>query len=261
VSSVQLYHGDCAQVMHRIPDVSVPLVVTSPPYDKLRKYDTFDFEAVAAQLVRVLAQGGVIVWVVADQTINGSETGTSFRQVLHLMSLGLNLHDTMIFAKKNPPPLNHNRYEQAFEYMFVLSKGKPRAVHKLVEPCLGAGKVLVHATRRHNLNDLTPQHGNGKPNKETKPRTNIWHYAIGVERVGHHPAPFPLQLAIDHILSWSNEGDTVLDPFFGSATTGVACVKTDRNFIGIEKDATYFCGGKQRIEAAQLAARQLEFTA
>jgi DNA modification methylase len=116
--------GDCLEVMKKIPDGSVDLVLTSPPYDNLRTYNgyNFDFEGIAKELHRVTKDGGVIVWVVGDATIKGSETGTSFKQALYFKEIGFNLHDTMIYHKNNYPPLTHNRYEQCFEYMFVFSK-------------------------------------------------------------------------------------------------------------------------------------------
>lgn len=258
MSTIDLRLGDCLEVMRDLPDGSVDLVVTSPPYDNLRKYGTFDFEQTAQQLVRVIKKGGVIVWVVADQTVNGSETGTSFKQALHFKALGLNLHDTMIFGKMNHLPLNHNRYEPAFEYMFVLSKGKPKTVSLLTEPCKHGGVRKFTGKGRHNLHDLTPHHGVGKPYKLTKIRENIWFYPVGGSYGHGHPAPFPLDLATDHVLSWSNPGDVVLDCFLGSGTTGVACINTGRNFIGIERDAGYFQIATERIHKAQEAGKQLE---
>ena len=94
--------------MARMPDGFIDLTVTSPPYDNLRAYSgySFDFEAVAKELYRVTKQGGVVIWVVGDATIKGSETGTSFRQALFFKEIGFNLHDTMIYAKNSYVPLS-----------------------------------------------------------------------------------------------------------------------------------------------------------
>lgn len=257
--AVKLTQGDCLELMKDIPDGSVDLTVTSPPYDNLRIYNgnisqwSFDkFQEIAKELYRITKLGGVVVWVVADATIKGSETGTSFKQALWFMECGFNLHDTMIYHKINPIPQNHNRYEQSFEYMFVFSKGKPKTFNPIKEPTKNVGKKFdwgnrktfmdSNQCRRHRGNDVI------KVNP-TKLKQNIFSYSVGGERTGH-PAVFPKQLAYDHIVSWSNEGDAVLDPFMGSGTTGVACVNTNRNFIGMELDEQYFKTAKSRIEFA-----------
>ena len=100
----KIYNESNLDTMARMPDNFIDLTVTSPPYDNLRTYNgyCFDFENVAKELFRVTKKGGVVVWVVSDATINGSETGTSFKQALYFMQCGFNLHDTMIYAKENP---------------------------------------------------------------------------------------------------------------------------------------------------------------
>jgi site-specific DNA-methyltransferase (adenine-specific) len=253
----ELKLGDSAEVLKTCPGNYIDLVVTSPPYDNLRTYKgfTFNFEIVAKELVRVLKPGGVIVWVVNDATINGSETGTSFKQALYFTSLGLNLHDTMIYQKLNPIPLNHNRYEQEFEYMFVLSKGKPKTVNHIKVACTYGGKKntgsTYYKTKEHNTPELANKEG---ITNTTKNKGNIWSYLVGNhngEAKFKHPAKFPLQLALDHIQSWSNSGDIVLDPFLGSGTTGVAALQLGRRFIGIEISEEYLQIAKQRINEAQ----------
>jgi site-specific DNA-methyltransferase (adenine-specific) len=237
--------------MHEIPDASVDLVVTSPPYDNLREYKgySFNFEAIAEQLVRVLTPGGVIVWVVGDATVKGSETGTSFKQALHFMILGLNLHDTMIWCKPNPVPTQSTRYQASTEYMFVFSKGKPKTTNILKEPAVRVGvKEQKHRARLSDHSD------NGEGMYTTAPekiRSNFWLVAVGGGKASGHPAVFPLKLATDHVISWSNPGDLVLDPFLGSGTTGVACANTGRKFIGIEQSWEYFKIAADRIELAQ----------
>lgn len=250
--TVTLYHGDSAKVLENIPDNSIDLIVTSPPYDNLRKYKgySFDFEKIAKELFRVIKKGGVMVWIVSDQTINGSESGTSFKQALFFKEIGFNLHDTMIYAKTNPIPQNHNRYEQCFEYMFVLSKGKPKTFNPLRQPTKNAGKTFnwgdrktildENQCRRHKETDI-------RVCNDSKIRNNIFYYSVGGGKSGH-PAVFPYQLAEDHILSWSNEGDIILDPFMGSGTTGVAALNNNRKFIGIEINEEYFNSCSNRLK-------------
>ena len=254
MKAVTLWQGDCLELMKNIPDGSVDLTVTSPPYDNLRTYNgnidqwNFDkFKAIAKELYRVSADGGVIVWIVSDATIKGSETGTSFRQALWFMDCGFNLHDTMIY-RTSKPPMNDRRYQQCFEYMFVFSKGRPNTFNALTERCKNAGKK-VSATYYNADGTKKERHGKS-PVKETKPLENIWYI---VQRPNNgHPAAFPEQLANDHILSWSNEGDTVLDCFMGSGTTGKMSVLNNRKFIGIELDEGYFNMAKERIEKSMM---------
>lgn len=262
----QVITGDCAAVMRdRIADASIDLTVTSPPYDNLRKYNGyhFDFEAIAAELWRVTKPGGVVVWVVADATINGSETGTSFRQALHFMGLGFNLHDTMIYAKANYIPLTHNRYEQQHEYMFVLTKGKPATFCPLQKTNKQAG-AIKGGTFRQNLDEKGARHKDVGV-KDKSPMPNIWFYNVGMANstkdsvAFNHSATFPEALARDHIISWSNPGDVVLDPMCGSGTTGKQAVLLGRRFIGIDISAEYVEGiARPRIQAAAEQARQLE---
>lgn len=249
----QIHNMDCIEGMRLLPDESVDLTVTSPPYDNLRTYKGFswDFEETAKELYRVTKQGGVVVWIVADATIKGSETGTSFKQALFFKECGFNLHDTMIYQKQNYVPLTHNRYEQEFEYMFVFSKGKPKTFNPIMIPCKYAGtetwgNVTFHKTNSSGLVDC----GRKKVN-DNKQHGNIFCYLIGKVKSKNgvkHPAPFPEQLASDHIITWSNEGDTVLDCFMGSGTTAVACIRTKRNYIGFEISSEYCEMAKRRIE-------------
>ena len=259
---IKLMQGDCLEKMKDIPDGSVDLTVTSPPYDNLRTYNgsltdwtEAKWKAIIAELYRVTKDGGVVVWVVGDATINGSETGTSFRQALWAMECGFRLHDTMIYHREGPP-LTHNRYEQHFEYMFVWSKGKPSAFNGQRETSIKAGRTRKGFTSRQDGEVLGTrgEHGFVSP---TKLRGNVWKFAIGNngstsdKEAFAHPAIFPESLARDHILSWSNEGDTVLDPFLGSGTTGKMAILHGRNFIGIERVEKYFDIACKRIEEAQ----------
>jgi len=251
---IKLIQGDCLDRMKEIPDGSIDLTVTSPPYDNLRTYNGNNelwgehvWKAVIKDLYRVTADGGVVVWVVADATIKGSETGTSFKQALHAMDCGFRLHDTMIWGKPNPIPRTHNRYEQAFEYMFVLAKGKPATWSPVKVPSKLAGKPRT-GTMQHDASGVRATKHKGGVTAALKVPGNVW-LAAGESKTSH-PAPFPEKLAHDHIISWSNTGDTVLDPFMGSGTTGVACVNTNRNFIGIELDEGYFKIAQDRINQA-----------
>lgn len=190
--------------------------------------------------------------MVSDATIKGCETGTSFRQALGFMDAGFNLHDTMIYAKVNPIPQNHNRYEQSFEYMFVLSKGKPNVFNPLREPTKYAGKEFDWGGRKTKMDDKQCRRDRESENisvKPTKIRKNIFNYSIGGVSTGH-PAVFPEQLAADHIVSWSNEGDIVLDPFMGSGTTGKMALLNNRNYIGFEICKDYCDIASKRIKEA-----------
>jgi site-specific DNA-methyltransferase (adenine-specific) len=248
----KLGQGDCLELMRAVPDGLVDLTVTSPPYDNLRTYNgTLEWgehiwKPVLEHLFRVTKSGGVVVWIVNDATIKGSETGTSFRQALYAKEIGFNLHDTMIWEKTGSGALGSNLcYGQNFEFMFVLSKGSPRP--NLIEDrenVVKSGKVKVNGA----LEDGKAASVRVVERKPVGKRTNIWR--INQQQKSEHPAPFPLNLAQDHILSWSNENDIVLDPFLGSGTTGVACMNLNRRFIGIEKDATYFALAKERIQKA-----------
>lgn len=255
---MQLLQGDCLELMKALPDNSIDLTVTSPPYDNLRTYNgnisqwSFDkFKQIAKELYRVTADGGVVVWIVADATIKGSETGTSFRQALWFIECGFNLHDTMIWEKMCPNS-NKNRYISSFEYMFVLCKGHPKTANLICDRINKHAGRKVTGSVRDASGKLRESSGVKlkRKVKEYGSRTNVWKISAEKNNKTGHPAVFPLQLAHDHIISWSNEGDTVLDPFMGSGTTGVACVNTNRNFIGIELDEHYFQIAQERIETA-----------
>ena len=259
--STTLLQGDCLELMKNIRDLSVDLTVTSPPYDNLRTYNgnisqwSFDkFKQIAKELYRITAHGGVVVWIVADATIKGSETGTSFRQALWFKDCGFNLHDTMIWEKPNSGSVGSlNRYEQTTEHMFVLSKGKPKTANIICDkPNKRSGEIQCGSIRQADgKTRKTSQYGK-KPVNEFGRRHNVWMVSPEMSNQKRcHPAQFPEQLAHDHIISWSNKGDTVLDCFMGSGTTGVACVNTKRNFIGMEIDPQYFEIAKKRIDSAR----------
>lgn len=251
INTIQL--GDCKDVLKNIPDNSVDMVLTSPPYDELRNYNNslnwdFDiFKQIAQELVRTLKEGGVIIWVVGDSTVNGSESLTSFKQAIYFNELGLNVYDTMIYRKLNFMPLTHRRYEQEFEYMFCFSKGIPKTFNPIMENCKYAGTTASANVYKTNDDMLTSK--GIYTVKEEKIKGNIFEYHTGSLYTGEweHPAMFPYKLAEDQINSWTNESDIVLDPFSGSGTTCLASKRLSRKFIGIEKVERYYKMSLMRI--------------
>lgn len=246
-----IYNKDNLEGLRELPDDCVDLTVTSPPYDNLRYYNgfTWDAEKLISELYRVTKPGGVVVWVVSDATVNGSETGSSFRQALKFMETGFNLHDTMIWEKPTFTATGSLaiRYASVFEYMFVFSKGKPKTFNPIKDkPNKTVGKKK-HGSIRQEDGSMVPMSSQGKATGEFGQRYNVWRMATDKSRLGH-PAPFPYKLAHDHVISWSNPGDIVLDPFMGSGTTAVACINTGRNFIGFEISVEYCEIAKRRIE-------------
>lgn len=261
----KIYHEDCLSTMQRMESDFIDLTVTSPPYDDLRTYNnkikgaqpkyngySFSFEDTAKELYRVTKEGGVLVWIVGDATINGDETGTSFRQALYLKQCGFNLFDTMIYMK---PPRgavgNNNTYWQSFEYMFVLSKGYPKKINLIKDRANKEAREGDNGTKRLQNGELLKlkRGGYGKFGR----RTNLWEYRIGKghsasdEFAHEHPAIFPEKLARDHIYTWSNPGDLVYDPFMGSGTVAKMCILEGRNYIGSEINKTYCSIAKKRI--------------
>jgi DNA modification methylase len=242
--------GDSAIMLLTLEPESVDLTVTSPPYDNLRTYNgyTFDFETIARELYRVTKPGGVVVWVVGDATIDGSETLTSFRQALFFRECGFNV-ETMIYQTVKPPMIG-NRYQACFEYMFVFSKGTPATFNPIRRHSNKAGIKRTGTTYRRTDGALVPQARAGV-HSETTVLESIWYYHAGGKNYGH-PAPFPEGLARDHILSWSNPGDLVLDPFAGSGTTLKMAKETGRNYIGIEISTEYCKLIERRIAGANV---------
>ena len=243
-----IYYENCLDTMARIDDRSIDLTVTSPPYDNLRSYNgySFDFEAVAKELYRITKDGGVVVWIVGDATVNGSETGTSFKQALFFKEIGFNIHDTMIYQKHNFSNPSNNRYHQIFEYMFVFSKGKPKTFNPIKDrPNVEAGKIGSWGKNTSRQVDGTMVERKRKVNTEFGMRYNIWR--IKTEMKPLHPAPFPEELVEGHVLSWSNPGDAVYDPFMGSGTTAKVAIETGRKYLGSEISAEYWEIAQKRI--------------
>ena len=249
-----LHVSECVEFMLNMDAESVDLTITSPPYDDLRDYNgyTFDFESIAEQLFRVTKEGGVVVWVVNDATVNGDETGTSFRQALFFKEIGFNLFDTMIYAKPPRGAVGNNKgYWQSFEYMFVFSKGQLKTINLLYDrknKC-----VKKPDTPNKRLKDGSMKRISRPGNGEWGRRTNIWEYKIGgfnhtKDKVAfQHPAIFPEKLAEDHILSWSNRGDLVFDPMCGSGTVGKMALIHGRKFIGVDISEEYIAIARERL--------------
>ena len=243
---MELFNGDSVTIIPELINmgVLVDLTITSPPYDKLKKYnDTLVWNEdvwkdIITNLYKITKDGGMVVWITNDATIKGNETGTSFKQALYFQSVGFNLHDTMIWNKPNPFNFGSNKcYKQSFEYMFVFSKGRPKTLNLIKDvPAKMAGKVLKGA-RKHSdgTRDIVPDF----VCSNYKKRTNVWNVNTSSVNNGH-PAVFPQELARDHMLSWSNPGDIVFDPFMGSGTVGVVAQNEGRDFIGIEKVKDYY---------------------
>ena len=249
----KIYNCDGVKLMNSMEENSIDLTVTSPPYDNLRNYNgyKFDYESMIKNLYKVTKKGGVVVWVVGDKIINGNRTLTSFRHALFFQECGFNVHDVMIYKKKNTPFMRSNAYTNCYEFMFVFSKGKPNNFFPIKEKTVRQGfEKVVHnkgadAINKKVLKELKPE----------KTKTNIWEYAVGLhgstsdKDAFKHPAIFPEKLVQDHIASWSKEGEVVFDPMCGSGTTCKIAKKLNRNYIGADISEEYVNLAKKRIES------------
>lgn len=260
----KIYLGDCIDILPDLADETVDLVVTSCPYDNVRSYDgfngSFKFEPIAIETARVLKKGGMIVWIVNDQYVNGSRSLTSFKQCLYFKEqCGLTVHDVMIYQKSGFNFPANNRYHQVYEFMLCLSKGKPKTFNPLIDRKNAYPGQKAHGRHRgYDENDYKDmsQIVHAKPIGDYGKRYNIWYYKVGGGNVTKdknaykHPAIFPEELAKDHILSWSNPGDLILDPMAGSGTTLKMAKLTGRNFIGIEVNPEYHKIATERLNNA-----------
>lgn len=254
----KIFNEDCLKTMKKMNDNFIDLTITSPPYDDLRSYKnyiksnktkyngySFDFENIAKELFRITKIGGVVVWVVGDATVDGSETGTSFRQALFFKQIGFKLFDTMIYQKTGTPFPSKVRYNQIFEYMFILSKNKPKTFNPIMKKNKTAGAVRYSRKFRDKDGNMIPAM-NGKPIKEKGIDNNIWIIKNGMYKstkdliAFDHPAIFPEELVRKHIISWSNEKDIIYDPFMGSGTTAKIAIEENRFYIGSELVKEYF---------------------
>ena len=263
----KMYNEDCLLTMGNMDKEIIDLVITSPPYDDLRTYNkhitgnkteyngySFPFESIAKELYRVIKDGGVLVWIVGDATNKGSETGTSFRQALYFKEIGFDLYDTMIYQKTGTPFPQKTRYNQIFEYMFVFSKGKPKTFNPIMKKNVTAGAVR-HSRKFRNIDGEMNEAFNGKPINEYGIDNNIWIIRNGMYKSSkdvvafEHPAIFPEELVLRHIMSWSKENDLIYDPFMGSGTTAKCSNYTNRRWIGSELDIEYVKIAEKRINS------------
>lgn len=250
----KIYNENCLETMKRMKDNFIDLTVTSPPYDNLRNYNeySFNFKSIAKELYRITKDGGVVVWIIGDATIKGSETGSSFKQALYFKEIGFRLHDTMIYQKTGTPFPSKVRYNQTFEFMFVFSKGKPKTFNPIMKKNATAGAVRYSRKFRNKDGEMIPSF-NGKPVNEYGIENNIWKIKNGMNKstkdkiAFNHPAIFPEKLARNHIISWSNKNDLIYDPFMGSGTTAKMSILNNRNYIGSEMSAAYCEIIKERL--------------
>ncbi len=252
----KIYNENCLITMGKMHDDCIDLVVTSPPYDDMREYSGngfSNFENIAHEIYRIVKPGGVVVWVIGDQTICGNETGTSFRHALYFRDeVGFNLFDTMIYIKTPRGAVGNNKtYWQSFEYMFVLSKGQPKTINLICDRENKEARKGDNSQKRQFNGTKKPvsRKGYGKTGR----RLNVWEYLIGRNHstrdniAFEHPAIFPEQLAHDHIFSWSNTGDIIYDPFMGSGTTAKMATLSDRQWIGSEINRDYCEIAQERL--------------
>ena len=247
--------GDNVETLATFDADCIDLTVTSPPYGELRAYGghSWDFEGLAQQLWRVTKPGGVVVWVVADQTIDGSESGDSFRQALRFKEIGFRLHDTMIYKKQCFIPLTHNRYEQCWEYMFVFANGRPSVWNPIMVKCDTFGtKQLRAAAKQYEPGFAMRRRFERVEVNEQRQHENLFVYSVGKNDKTAHNAPFPEALARDHIISWSNPGDLVYDPFMGSGTTGKMARVSGRDYVGSETSREYCDIAEKRVSIYEI---------
>lgn len=256
--NIEIYNRDAEEWLKTLPDNSIDMSIQSPPYDNLRKYngagDDWNFEKfmrIADQLYRVMKDGSVTVWVVSDATINGGRTLTCFRQALYFQEIGFLVHDDMIWQKPTsarPQPRNSKRYSNIYEHFFILVKGKKirqdiTLIADKKNKYYNKGSWGTISDRKNGEDDLESLNKKIKDIPEFSLRNNIWlcnMANVDGDKEYKHPAAFSIPLVRDNILSWSVEGDTVLDCFMGSATTAIACIETNRNFIGCELITKYY---------------------
>jgi len=260
----QIICGDHLKILPEIPDNIIHLTVTSPPYDDLRDYEgyKFDYKKLIPELYRITIQGGVVVWVVGDMVKNGSETGTSFRQALYFMECGFKLHDTMIYKKKSNSFPDIVRYYQIFEYMFIFSKNKPKTINLLKDKLNKQYNKNTAGSNRQK--DGTLKRQKIKKIKLYGIRENIWEYDIGKNKSSkddiayEHSAIFPDFLAFDHIRSWSNEGDIILDPMCGSGTVCKVAKNNNRRYISIDCSQKYCEIARKRCNNNPLFEQEIQ---
>jgi site-specific DNA-methyltransferase (adenine-specific) len=255
IKTGKIYHENCIETLRRMPDAFLDMTITSPPYDDLRDYNGYHFpvEEIAELLLKKTKKGGVVIWVVADRTVNGDETLTSFQHALTFKSAGFKVHDTMLYVKKNPIPSDcGKRYRQAFEYMFCFANGSPKTFNPITEPTKSAGQKIKAFRITESGRGNVPAEDIGRQIKLERKVNNIFSYNVGTssakDKVAfEHPAIFPEQLALDQISTWTNEGDIVYDCFMGSGTTAKVAQMLGREWIGSEISDEYVRIAEKRL--------------
>jgi DNA modification methylase len=255
IETEKIYTENCLETLKRMPDNFVDMTITSPPYDDLRDYNGYHFpvEEIAAALFAKTKPGGVVVWVVGDRTVNGSESLTSFQHAFVFRDAGFRVHDTMLYVKNNPIPSDcGRRYRQAFEYMFCFSKGQPNTFNPLTEPTKSAGQKIKAFRITESGRGNVPDEDIGRKIKTERKLSNIFYYNVGTssskDRIAfEHPAIFPEQLAEDQVRTWTNEGDLVYDCFMGSGTTAKVAQLLGRRWLGSEISAEYVRIANERL--------------
>ncbi|HEV8592026.1 MAG TPA: site-specific DNA-methyltransferase [Pyrinomonadaceae bacterium] len=251
IETSRIYHENCIETLRRMTDDMLDMTITSPPYDDLRDYNGYHFpvEEISELLFEKTKPGGVVIWVVGDRTVNGSETLTSFQHALTFKSAGFKVHDTMIYAKNNPIPSDcGKRYRPCFEYMFCFSKGQPKTFNPITQAIKQEKAFKSFRITKVGRNDLAHDHIAPKERKVN----NIFFYNVGTsssrDKVAfEHPAIFPEQLAMDQISTWTDEGDLVYDCFMGSGTTAKAAHFLKRNWVGSEISDEYIRIAEDRL--------------
>ena len=250
-----IYHENCLETLDRMPDEFLDMTITSPPYDDLRDYNGYHFpvEEIAASLFQKTKTGGVVIWVVADRTVNGDETLTSFKHAFAFKDAGFKVHDTMLYVKNNPIPSDcGRRYRQAFEYMFCFAKGSPKTFNPITEPTKSAGQKIKAFRITEAGRGNVPDEDIGREIKTERKLSNIFSYNVGTssskDKIAfEHPAIFPEKLVEDQINSWTNEGDVVYDCFMGSGTTAKVAHLLKRSWVGSEISAEYVALALKRL--------------
>jgi site-specific DNA-methyltransferase (adenine-specific) len=248
--------GDAVEELKKIPNNSIDILVTSPPYDGIRKYNGFNYDlhATGKEIYRVLKDGGVAIMVIQDQTKNFGKTLTSFRTIVDWVdNIGFKLFETVIYRKYGAEGAWWNkRFRVDHEYMPIFLKGeRPQYFNKdpLKIPSKHGGKTMTGGgTRLTNGIRIPTRAITINP---MKCRGTIWEYMTAGDgtRLKHkHPATFPDKLPYDFIQCFCPPNGVVLDPFIGSGTTALAAIELDRNYIGIDISKEYCDLARRRIK-------------
>ena len=256
---------DCVEGIKKLPDESIDLMITSPPYDGIRKYNGFNYDlhATGKEIYRVLKDGGIAVMVIQDQTKNFGKTLTSFKMIIDWCdNIGFKLFETVIYKKHGGEGAWWTkRFRVDHEYMPIFLKGeRPQYFNKehLKIPSKHGGKTMTGCATR-----LT----NGKTLKSKKVTINLmkcrgtlWNYTTcgdGSRLKHQHPATFPNKIPFDFIECFCPKKGVVIDPFIGSGTTALAAIELERNYIGFDISKEYCDLAKKRIKEEANRNRKL----